>query len=122
MNGLRFLLWVWRRARAGFASEPERRSHRLLRSWLSAEQRAQYDKTGHFEVVGCHSGRRYLIRHGTALNIIEKDENGRPVMGWCFVPVDILASGDVMLAQKIALETDELGALKVARSVPGWVH
>jgi hypothetical protein len=122
MNSLRFLLWVWRRARAGFASEPERRSHRLLRGWLSIEQRAQYDKTGHFEVVGCHSGRRYLIRHGTALNIIEKDENGRPVMGWCFVPVDILASGDVMLAQKIALETDERGALKIARPLPGWVH
>jgi hypothetical protein len=121
MSGLRFLLASWRWFRAGYVNEPEQRSHRLLRDWLSAEQRAQYDRHGHFEVVGCHSGRRYLIKHGTASNIIEQDKNGRPVMGWCFVPRDNLASGDVMLAQKIALETDELGALKIARSLSSWV-
>jgi hypothetical protein len=36
--------------------------------------------------------------------------------GWCFVPKDNLVAGDVMLAQKIALETDERGALAVARN------
>ena len=35
--------------------------------------------------------------------------------GWCFVPNIYLVAGDVMLAQKIALETDELGALAVAK-------
>jgi hypothetical protein len=64
MSGLRFLLASWRWFRAGYVNEPEQRSHRLLRDWLSAEQRAQYDRHGHFEVVGCHSGRRYLIKHG----------------------------------------------------------
>jgi hypothetical protein len=37
-------------------------------------------------------------------------------MGWCFVPRDPLVAGDVMLAQKIALETDEQGALALANN------
>jgi hypothetical protein len=32
----------------------------------------------------------------------------------CFAPVGALVQGDVMLAQKIALETDEQSALTVA--------
>ena len=117
MSGLRLLrvIWDWFRE-LGHANEPELRSHRLLRDWLSPEQRAQYDKYRYFEVVGCHSARRYRIRQGTASNITELDDNGHPIFGWCFVPRDNLASGDVMLAQKIALETDELGALKIARN------
>jgi hypothetical protein len=34
----------------------------------------------------------------------------------CFAPKEQLVPGDVMLAQKIALETDEWGALAVAKS------
>jgi hypothetical protein len=52
--------------------------------------------------------------------VTELDETGRPIMGWCFVPRDNLASGGIMLAEKIALETNELGALKIARSFPRW--
>ena len=50
------------------------------------------------------------------MNIYESDRAGRPQAGWCFVPSVDLVAGDVMLAQKIALETDELGALAVARN------
>ena len=46
------------------------------------------------------------------------DEAGDPKMGWCFVPKGYLVPGDVMLAQKIALETDELNALAVANRFP----
>jgi hypothetical protein len=91
-----------------------------MRDWLSAEQRRQYDQYGYFEVMGSYSGKRYRIQRGKASNITELDDNGRAIMGWCFVPRDDLASGDVMLAQKIALETDELGALKIARGFPRW--
>jgi hypothetical protein len=42
----------------------------------------------------------------------------RPVLGWCFVPCTPLVAGDVVLAQKIALETNERGALAVAKSFP----
>jgi hypothetical protein len=122
MNGLRLIqtFWNWFRE-LGHANEPELRSQRLLRDWLSADQRAQYAKYGHFEVVGCHSGRRFRISRGIASNIVELDDNGHPIFGWCFIPRDTLVSGDVMLAQKIALETDELGALKIARNfAPRW--
>ena len=51
---------------------------------------------------------------GTSMNIYELDGAGRPRVGLCFVPKGYLVAGDVMLAQKIALETDERRALMVA--------
>ena len=92
----------------------EARSLELLKEWLSPEELAQYDAKSYFEVTGCHSGKRYRICHGTSMNIYELDGAGRPRVGLCFVPKGYLVSGDVMLAQKIALETDERGALAVA--------
>jgi len=44
----------------------------------------------------------------------ELDDAGHPKMGWCFLPEGRLVPGDVMLAQKIALETSEIRALSVA--------
>jgi hypothetical protein len=100
----------------------EARGRRLLRRWLSQEQRAQFDAEGFFDVVGCNTGKRYRIHYGQSANIREIDEAGNPKMGWCFVPKGYLVPGDVMLAQKIALETDELAALAVAnRFRPGPV-
>jgi len=98
----------------------EARGLELLREWLSSEQSAQYDAKSYFEVTGCHSGKRYRISHGNSMNIHELDGAGHPCVGWCFVPKGYLVAGDVMLAQKIALETDERGALTVANkfSVP----
>jgi hypothetical protein len=86
----------------------------LLREWLSPEQQAQFDTSKCFDVIGCDSGKRYRISHGTGTNIHEIDAAGRPIMGWCFVPNGELVAGDVMLAQKIALETNERAALAVA--------
>jgi len=70
----------------------------------------------YFEVTGFHTGKRYRINHGIGVNVYELDDVGRPRAGWCFVPSDNLVAGDVMLAQKIALETDERGALAVAKN------
>ena len=98
--------------------EREARVLELLKEWLSPEQSAQYDAKSYFEVTGCHSGKLYRIRHGTAMNIHELDGAGRPRVGWCFAPKGHLVAGDVMLAQKIALETDERGALAVANRFP----
>jgi hypothetical protein len=94
----------------------EARGLRLLRSWLSPEQRAQFDAERYFDVIGCDSGRRYRIHYGTAINVHEMDDAGRTVVGWCFVPIGYLVAGDVMLAQKIALETRESSALTVANT------
>jgi hypothetical protein len=101
--------------------ESEVRGIRLLREWLSTEQLVLFNKQGYFEVTGCQTGKRYRIRYGTATNIHELDRYGHPIVGWCFVPNKPLVPGDVMLAQKIALETDELGALAVAKQfAPSW--
>ncbi len=92
----------------------EGRGLRLLREWLSPEQRAQFDAERYFDVIGCDSGKRYRIHYGTTTNVHEIDDAGCPKVGWCFVPAGYLVAGDVMLAQKIALETKEFRALAVA--------
>ena len=94
----------------------ELRGLKLLREWLSQEQLAQYDAHNYFEVIGCHTGKRYRICHGTGANVFELNAAGLPRKGWCFVPNEYLVAGDVMLAQKIALETDERVALATANN------
>jgi hypothetical protein len=106
----------WYRTTA--AATPEARATTLLREWLSPQQPAQFDAEGYFDVVGCDSGKRYRIHHGTSMNVHEMDDAGHPKSGWCFVPNRRLAAGDVMLAQKIALETCENSALAVAHRFP----
>jgi hypothetical protein len=92
----------------------EARGLRLLRDWLSPCQREQFDAQGHFDVIGCDSGKKYRIHSGTAMNVHEIDEAGRVKLGLCFAPKGSLVTGDAMLAQKIALETFERRALAVA--------
>jgi len=101
--------------------ESELRGIKLLRDWLSPQQLAQFNKHGYFEVTGSATGKRYRVRYGLVTNIHELDEHGRPKAGWCFVPNQQLVPGDVMLVQKIALETDELRAMAVAKPFrPTW--
>jgi hypothetical protein len=93
----------------------EARGLRLMRDWLSPDQREQFDDSGYFEVVGCDSGKRYRIYYGIVPpNVYEIDYAGRLKMGLCFMPLGCLPAGDDILAQKVALETDEHSALKVA--------
>ena len=94
----------------------EARGLRLLKEWLAPAQLAQYDANGFFEVTGCDSGNRYRIHHGAAMNVVELDEASRVRSGWCFIPKACLVAGDVMLAQKIALETDERATLAIAKN------
>ena len=106
--------------RLGAERTAEGRSLRLLREWLSPVQRMQFAKKQYFEVVGGDTGRRYRIYPGTMSNVCEVDEKGHPRLGLCFRTMGELPIGDVMLAQKIALENCESSALAVARSfVPG---
>ena len=118
-------LWEWKHhfqaLRERFQSrlaDREARGIKLLREWLSPEQRAQFDANRFFDVIGCDSAKRYRIRYGPVLNVHEIDSDGRSINGWCFVPSGRLVPGDVMLAQKIALETNEFGALAVANRFP----
>ena len=103
---------LYRRFRA--ENKSDARGLRLLRRWLSPAQRVQFDASGYFEVVGSDSGLRYRIYHGSATNVYQMDYSGHLHAGWCFMPLGELVPGDVMLAQKIALETNERSALMVA--------
>ena len=85
-----------------------------MKDWLSPEQLACYERFQFFDVIGSDTGTRFRIHHGTQTNIEELGSNGRLVCKWCFGPDGNLAAGDVMLTQKIALETNERGALMVA--------
>ena len=91
------------------------RGLRLLRTWLSPAQSEQFNAKGYFDVIGSATGSKYRIQYGTSMNVYELDDTGRLKMGWCFVPQGCLVVGDVMLAQKIALETFESRALLVAK-------
>jgi len=93
------------------------RGTKLLKRNLSPEQLQQYKQHRHFDVIGGETGKRYRIRPGTSLNIDEYDAEGGKVTSWCFVPEGRLATGDVMLAQKLALELFEDDALAVASQV-----
>src|SRR5215216_6154390 len=94
--------------------DAEARSARLLLANLSPAQRQQFAKHKHFDVVGGHTGTRYRIRRGPSMNVDEIDAAGNAVAGLCFYPKGYLRTGDVMLAQKFALELDELEVLAIA--------
>ena len=88
----------------------------LLKENLSSAQRAQYEKRGYFDVVGGETSRRYRIRYGAQMNVHLLDTKGRPVCWLCFMPEGELVVGDIMLAQKLALELFESQTLKVANT------
>jgi hypothetical protein len=107
------LLHEYRRPRP--RTHAEKRAVALLRSWLTPEQEKQWHARGDFEVIGCHTGRRYRITYRAVMNIHQLDPDGHPVQQWCFAPEGRVAVGNVLLAQKIALETMEK-ALALANS------
>ena len=73
-----------------------------------------------FEAIGGVSGTRYRIRYGPTLNVETLDKNGRRKHMLCFAPKGYLPIGDIMLAQKIALELFEADAIKTANVSPCW--
>jgi hypothetical protein len=99
-------------------AEAQDRGLRILKDNLSPKQRAQYEKRGYFIVVGGETGRRYRIFNGCQMNVEQLSKKGRPMRVLCFMPKGDLVMGDVMLAQKMALELFESDALKVAIESP----
>lgn len=98
--------------------EAREKGRKFLIENLNAKQRADYEKHKRFDVTGGESGKTYRIKHGRRMNIAELDKKGRRVCGWCFLPQGDLVAGDVMLAQKVALELHEGEALKIAHRFP----
>jgi hypothetical protein len=102
----------FRRSRS--RASAKRKSIALLRSWLTPEQLDEWDRRKQFEVIGGDTGARYRITHGSVMNVHQLDHTGRPFARWCFRPEGKLAIGDVLRAQKIALESMERRALALA--------
>jgi hypothetical protein len=96
----------------GYNAEAKARSFALLRAWLSPVQLAEFEKTGgkSFTVTGSQ-GTRWRISTGLTAELAD---DGAVVALWCFGPQGELPIGDVMLARKIALETDEAGTRAIA--------
>jgi hypothetical protein len=100
--------------------EVELRGARLLSDHLSREQRSEYERRGYFHVTGSDTGKRYRIQHGYQMNVEELDERCRRVRVLCFAPEGRVPLGDLLLAQKMALELFETDALRVANHSPLW--
>jgi hypothetical protein len=108
---------ILRHARPGwFGRRSHLRSLALLVDHLNPEQRAEFEKSGVIRVVGSDTGRRYAIRVGGSSNVFECRKDGEYIKTYCFLPTGNLPIGDVLLAQKLALELYESEALGVARS------
>jgi hypothetical protein len=90
------------------------RGFRLLSLQLTFRQRQQLNRHGYFEVIGGDSGRCYRIWRGRVMNVDQLDSKGRRVCSWCFHPRGQIVTGDIMLAQKLALELDETATLRIA--------
>jgi hypothetical protein len=127
-NGIchRLQAW-WRRRTALFERdalasaehrEAHARGHRLLMQNLSPMQRQKYLRCGYFDVIGGATGKRYLIMNGHQLNVYELDGQGHPARVLCFMPRGGLVGGDVLLAQKLAVELFEPEARGEANMYP----
>ena len=91
----------------------------LLKANLTPDQHNQFSVYRRFDVVGGLSGRTYRIRQGAGpMNVEELDQRGQCARRLCFSPEGRLVAGDVMLAQKVALETFEAEALAIANKFP----
>jgi hypothetical protein len=120
LSFLLLIVWVICHPAAIDRTEAEERSFRLLRSWLGPEQAQRWDAVSEFDVLGSHTGTRYRIRRGKVMNVHELDRAGNVVAHWCFAPKGNLPMGDVLLAQKIALEMMEPETLKTANR--NYIH
>ena len=112
----RILMGLFYQAINQHRREAHVRGIQLLEENLSPAQRDQYKKYGYFDVVGGETGGRYRIRYGSEMNVQLLDGKGRPSCWLCFVPEGKLVVGDIMLAQKLALELFESQTLKVANT------
>jgi hypothetical protein len=88
----------------------------LLERALTPEQRRDLLARSYFYVKGKRF--TYRIREGHAANVDALDSMGRVISRFCAHPLGRVPVYDVMLAQKLWLETDENMFLKKASAYP----
>lgn len=88
------------------AAEAKEKAKLILSEHLTEEQRAQLAREKFFVVRGS-AGRMFRVHEGRAGNVRLLSEDGRPVEQLCIHPTIACPDEDTMLAQKLAIETDE---------------
>jgi hypothetical protein len=88
----------------------------LLEKALTLEQRRDLLARGYFQVKGKRF--TYRIREGHAGNVDALDSRGRVIGRFCAHPLGRVPVYDMMLAQKLWIETDENMFLKKAAPCP----
>jgi hypothetical protein len=100
--------------------DPAVRASVLLRRHLSREQRVSFASRGYFDVES-EWGRRYRITEGNCRNVyslVECDDGTlHPLQCFCLIAPGVPV-GDLLLAQKLLLETDEGHFLQKALPSP----
>lgn len=105
------------------------RAEGLLRTVLNEQQWDSYQRERHFELI-TQSGRLYRIRRGVSHNV-ELIENDEPLESYCAHPNTAVYSDDqkflgnmpaedVVVAQVLALRTDEEGFRRTANISRHW--
>jgi len=97
-------------------ADADSRAYSLLLSCLSPTQRKEFKREGRF-TVKAPSGRKYRIEKGYNFNItvVLSDERDKGMIGrLCAGPAENIPVYDSMLAQKLWLENNEEGFLRVA--------
>lgn len=94
----------------------EAKARKLLERALTLEQRCDLLSRSYFYV----QGRRftYRIREGHSGNVDALDSDGRVISRFCAHPLGRVPVSDVMLAQKLWIETDENMFLRKAAPYP----
>ncbi len=93
--------------------QADARAEALLRQNLTLQQQLDFERTKSFVVNGFNNV-RYRIRKGRVANVDVVGKDGRVQDRLCFHPGLPCPDFDVMLAQKLLLESDEAHALRVA--------
>lgn len=86
------------------AAEANERAEKLLQEVLSPAQRAELQRKNYFHVRA--NGRRFRITRGWAGNVLEVDARSRLRYRFCAHPNQHVPAPDVMLAQKLVLESE----------------
>lgn len=91
-----------------------KRARKLLRASLDPWQRAELKRKGHFHVTGS-KGNEYRIASAFPINVRLAGEAKRSRIYFCLYAQDpLVPTEDVMLAQKLLLESDEGAFLQIA--------
>lgn len=94
-------------------NDARRAARKLLRNWMTPEQRITWETRGWFDVTGS-LGNGYRIHQSWTGNVQEKGRRGRR---WCGYPRG-LPDEDMYLAQALAIMSDEKAFKKIANPMP----